>query len=178
MDITIRTATTADLAPYTRLLQQTYEHAYADATIGLTADCFSPAVFASKDTQEYLQYHLIDTDMQRTWLALEKDRLIGAITCIIRNDQEAELTGFYVHPSFQGRGIGKKLYQQALEFARDRDLVLDVYCHNTKTIDLYTQWGWVLDTSRGDHGYFFRHWPQWPEGLQAKCMYMKLQRHG
>lgn len=173
----IRTAKAEDLAQYTSLLQQTYEYAYTNEGLGLTADCFSPEIFSSKDTQDYLKSHLIVSNVQNTWLATENDMLIGSITCIIKSDDEAEITGFYVHPKFQGKGIGKKLYEKALEFAGNRDLLLDIYCHNTKTIELYEKWGWVLDTSRGDKGYFYRHWSEWPEGLQAKCMYMRLNKH-
>jgi len=41
---------------------------------------------------------------------------------------------------------------------------------------MYERWGWKLDTTRGEKGYFYRHWPEWPEGLQAKCQYMRLVR--
>ena len=165
-----------DIKQYTDLLQKTYQDAYTDESIGLTADCFSKEIFANKDTQEYLQSHLIDTGTQKTWLAFDEDRLVGAVTCIHKNNNEAELTGFYVHPRYQGFGIGNKLYDLALKFSGNKDLVLDIYTHNTKNIELYKKWGWVLDATRGKEGYFTRHWPEWPEGLDANCMYMKLKK--
>lgn len=42
---------------------------------------------------------------------------------------------------------------------------------------MYKNWGWEQDTSRGENGYFYRHWEEWPEALQAKCMYMRLSRN-
>lgn len=100
--------------------------------------------------------------------------MVGAVTCIIKSGKEVELTGLYVAPEHQGKGLGRKLYHLAIDFAGGKDLVLDIYAHNKKTIDMYKRWGWKLDTTRGDKGYFFRHWPEWPEGLKAKCIYMHL----
>jgi ribosomal protein S18 acetylase RimI-like enzyme len=172
----IRSSKLADIEEYTDLLQTTYVSAYVNHGIGLTDDCFSKEIFASDETQEYLKSHLLDTDQQKTWLACEDDRLVGAITAIIMSDVEAELTGYYVHPDCQGQGIGKKLYKKVVDFAGKRDLILDIYVHNTKTISMYKKWGWELDTTRGENGYFYRHWPEWPEGLHAKCMYMRKKR--
>jgi len=176
MDITIRKANLEDIGPYTNLLQQTYQAAYTDESIGLGADCFSKKTFDTEDSQRYFKSRLTDTDTQKTWLAFDGDKLVGAITGILNNDAEAELTGFYVEPKHQGKGIGQKLYELFLNFAGDRDLLLDTYVHNVKTIKIYEKWGWKLDATRGEGGYFYRRWPEWPEGLQAKCLYMRLKK--
>jgi ribosomal protein S18 acetylase RimI-like enzyme len=174
MRVLITSAGPADLPEYTHLLQTTYQRTYTSKETGLTKDCFSPEIFSEHSTQSYLKSHVVNTPNQHTWLARQENRLIGALTCINLNENEAELTGFYVHPHFQGRGIGKKLYRQALIFAGNRDLVLDIYSHNHKTILMYQKWGWKLDKTRGENGYFYRHWPQWPKNLMVKCQYMKL----
>lgn len=173
----IRNAKLDDFIKYADLLQTTYQSAYTDDAIGLTPDCFSKEVFLSEDSQKYIESLLADTASHKTWLAVDGTELVGSATCIIRNDQEAELTGFYVHPNRQGSGIGKTLYVLVLAFSGERGLLLDTYLHNTKTINIYEKWGWKLDTSRGDKGYFTRHWPEWPDGLKAKCMYMRLNRN-
>jgi len=164
-----------DIKGYTNLLQETYQEAYVDESIGLVSDCFSREIFEHDDTQKYLKSHLVENDLQKTWLAFDGDVLIGAITSIIKNDNEAELTGFYVRPEYQCRGIGKRLYDLALKFVGDRDLILDIYAHNIKTIEMYKKWGWELDVTRGEKGFFTRHWLEWPDKLKAKCMYMRLK---
>jgi hypothetical protein len=83
MNITIRYSTPKDLEKYTDLLQQTYEYAYSDESIGLTKDCFSKSIFNTQNTQDYLKSYLINNDSQKTWLAFNEQRLIGSITCII-----------------------------------------------------------------------------------------------
>lgn len=173
---TIRFGSINDLQNYTRLLQKTYEFAYTNEKLGLTKSCFSSEIFATTESQEYLRSHLINTHKQKTWLMFENSTLIGSITCALKNAHEAEISGFYINPMYQGKGMGKKLYNVALKFAGNRNLLLDIYVHNTKSIRMYEKWGWRLDPTRGDEGYFYRHWKEWPEGLQAKCMYMKFER--
>ena len=176
MDTIIRESKPKDLEQYTDLLQQTYQHAYTKENIGLTADCFSKEIFNNPATQKYLKSNLINTLNQKTWLIFDSDKLIGSITCFLKDAKEAELKGFYVRQKYQGQGIGQRLYKKALEFVGNRDLLLDIYSHNTKTIELYKKWGWKLDKSRGKNGCFTRHWPEWPEGLEIDCIYMKLRR--
>lgn len=178
MEVNIRPAIPADLADYTQLLQRAYQSAYVDESIGLTADLFSPEIFSSADTQKYLAQRLTTGPGKMTWLAFLGEKLAGSVTCVLESDDIAEIAGFYVDPEHQGKGIGTRLYSRALDFAGDRDLVLDLYCHNTNAISMYSRWGWVLDTSRGEKGYFSRHWPEWPESVRAKCMYMIWRNPG
>jgi ribosomal protein S18 acetylase RimI-like enzyme len=170
MKISIRIAKASDLKDYTNLLQKTYEFSYTNQRIGLTKDFFSKEIFLSVDTQKYLKSNLVINRQQKTWIALLNSKLIGSIT-IIDKGKDCELRGFYVYPEFQGQGIGKQLWEKALAFSEDKDIVLDIYAHNLKTIDMYLKWGFIIDKDRGT---FYRHWPEWPKGIQAKCIYMRL----
>jgi ribosomal protein S18 acetylase RimI-like enzyme len=96
-------------------------------------------------------------------------QLVGSIS-IIEREIDYELRGFYVATEYQNHGIGKKLWNKALTFAKNKDITLDIYEHNTKTIAMYKKWGFAIDSARG---IFYRHWPEWPEGVQAKCFYMR-----
>lgn len=170
MEISIRIAKDDDLKEYTDLLQRAYQDAYTDESIGLTRDQFSKEVFNSEDTQNYLKSQLEVDDKQKTWLAFLDKEMVGAITLKDKNE-ECELTGFYVAPEHQGKGIGKMLWQLALKESKGKDIILDTYIHNRRTIDLYKKWGFKVDEEKG---IFYRHWPEWPEGLQAECLYMRL----
>jgi len=176
MKMLIREGKIKDLKDYGDLLQRTYQKAYTNDKLGLTKDCFSKEIFSTKRVQDYLKPHLVNNNKQKTWVVMIDSKMIGSVTCINKNKKEAELAGFYVDSKYQGKGIGKKLYKLALKFAGKRDLVLDIYAHNKKTIKMYKKWGWKLDKSKGDGGFFYRHWPEWPKDLKARCMYMKLKR--
>lgn len=169
MDITIRLSRPDDIAGYTALLQETYADAYVKPELGLTSSCFSREVFMSPDTQNYLASNLLQSDKQKTWLAFSGKTLVGSVT-VMRRDTDCEMRGFYVKPDFQGKGIGKQLWKLAKAYAGRMDITCDIYAHNTKTIALYRRWGFVQDRERGD---FFRHWPEWPEGVRARSIYMR-----
>ncbi len=171
MDISIRPAKASDIKDYTDLLQRTYEASYVNEKLGLTKDCFSKEVFATKNSQDYLKGNLVVNDKQKTWLAFLGSKLIGSVT-IEDQGKECELRGFYVAVEHQGTGIGRKLWKKALAFAAGKNVGLNLYAHNQKSIEMYKKWEFQIDREKGE---FYRHWPEWPEGLRAKCLYMRLE---
>lgn len=171
MNVELRLARPDDVIQYTAMMQATYTASYVNESIGLTPDQFSEQVFASDDTQRYIRSKLIQTSTHTTWVAVADARLIGAVT-VEDKDDECEMSGFYVLSAYQRRGIGKQLWQKVLEVAGDRAITLDTYVHNVNTIPIYEHWGFREDTSRP---HFYRHWPEWPEGLEAECLYMRRE---
>lgn len=170
MKVAVRLAKNSDLKDYADLLQRTYQTAYTDEKIGLTKGCFSKEIFNSPDSLDYLKLNLKVNNKQKTWFGFLDSRLIASIT-ITDKGSECELRGFYVTPKYQGHGIGKQLWELALNFAGAKDVVLDLYAHNRKTIEMYKKWGFSIDKQKG---IFYRHWPEWPKGLEVKCLYMRL----
>lgn len=171
MNVDIRLAKESDLQEYTKLLQHTYQTAYTNENIGITPQCFSEEIFNSPHTRTYLASNLVNNDKQRCWLAFDNKKLVGSIS-IIERENDYELRGFYVASEYQGKGIGKKLWQLVLGFVKNIDITCDIYTHNKKSIEMYKKWGFEIDTARGE---FYRHWPEWPEGVQAKCIYMRYK---
>lgn len=172
MKIKIRLAKIGDLKKYTELFQETYQEVYTNESLGLGKDLFSKRIFNSPDTQKYLAGNLKISDKQQTWLAFVSSNLVGSIT-IEDKGKEFELKGFYIKPKFQGKGIGKKLWILALKFANGKNVVLDIYAHNTNTIEIYKRWGFIIDKEKGE---FYRHWPEWPEEVRAKSIYMRYNQ--
>lgn len=136
LKITIRLAKPSDIRQYTDLLQRTYEAAYASEEHGLPKELFSKEIFNTEDTQRYLLSNLEQNENQRTWLAFQGEQLIGSITATIKGS-DCEFRGFYVAPELQGKGIGRRLAELANQFAANRDIILDTYTHNTKTLAMY-----------------------------------------
>ena len=171
-DVHIREASLRDLPEYTKLLQRTYESAYVDESIGFTKEKLSEDVFNTESTQNYLKSKLAPAQGQRTWLARRNGNLIGAIT-VTDHGHEAEISAFYVAPEHQGKGLGKQLWNRAVHFAGDKDIVLDLFAHNTNAIEMYRHLGFEIDTTKGENGVFHRHWEEWPEGYKVKAYYMR-----
>lgn len=169
MEISIRFARKSDIKAYTDLLQKTYQITYTNEKLGLTKACFSRKVFSTPDTQKYLRSNLVINRKQKTWLAFLGSKLVGSITAVNKG-KECETRGFYVARKYQGRGIGKRLWRYAENFAAGKDIVLELYAHNHKTISMYKKWGFRIDKKKG---VVYTHWPEWPEGLRAKRLYMR-----
>ncbi len=177
MNIVIREAQSSDFDQYSNLLQQTYETCCVNNSIGLTKACFSKEMMSTEESVNFLRSYLKITPTHKAWVAALDGKIVGAISCEIKSQLEGEIVAFYVLPQYQDQGIGKQLYTKALDFVGQRDLVLDVYAHNEKTIAMYKKWGWELDVHRGDGGSFFLHWKGWPKEVQVKCLYMRCDRH-
>ena len=157
MNISIKPAKSDYLREYTNLLQQTYEKAYTNDELGLTKECFSKEIFNTEDTQKYLKSNLKNNKNQKAWLAFKDSKLVGSIT-IKKISKGYEVTGFYVTSGHQGKGIGKLLWKKALEFTGNSNILVDLYVHNIKTFEMYKKWGFKIDKTRGENGYFYRHW--------------------
>ncbi|MBI5457732.1 GNAT family N-acetyltransferase [Candidatus Kaiserbacteria bacterium] len=170
MNAHLRLARKSDLVAYTALLQRTCEVAFPNPKIGLTKECFPKEVFATADTQAYLlKSNLTISSNQKTWLVVEKKKLIGAITTE-KKGKVSDVRGFYVAPERQGQGIGKIVWERASKFADGRPVTLEIYAHNKKSIALYKKRGFVVDTTKRQA---WSHWPEWPKGVRARKLYMR-----
>ena len=171
MNIRIKLAKQDDLKSYLEFRQKAFEDAYVDESLGLTKNLFSKKVFSSARIIDFCKNELVVNNTQKAWLIFDGRKLVGSVT-IEDKGEECELRGFYVEKSYQGKGLGKTLWQKALSFAGKKDIVLDIYSHNKQGISVYLKWGFVIDEEKGK---FFRHWPEWPEGVQAECLYMRYK---
>ncbi len=171
-EINIRLAQAEDIKAYTDLLQRTYEDTYTNEKKGLPKELFSKEVFNTEYNQEYLRDNLRIVDDQKTWLAFDGEKLVGSVTATSKGE-DCEFRGFYVDPAYQGHGIGKKLVDLANTFAGNRDVVLDTYTHNEKTLAMYRKLGFEDD---GPNPIFHRHWSEWPEGVEAESIRLRLKR--
>ncbi len=69
-----------------------------------------------------------------TWVADYEGMLVGFVSL-----NEEMLAALFVHPFFQGNGIGKQLLQFAME--QSDSLVLSVYKENKRAMDFYRKQG-------------------------------------
>lgn len=170
MKVSIRLARESDLKAYSDLLERTYREVYPDESIGLKEEHFSKEIFSTKRNKDYLEGNIKLSDKRKTWLSFLDSKMVGSIT-ITDLGKEYELTGFYVLTKYHGKGVGRMLWDKALSFAKGKDIVLDVFAHNTRTIDIYKGFGFDVDVEKGE---FYRHWPEWPEDVSVRSIYMRF----
>ncbi len=61
-----------------------------------------------------------DPERDRLWIAEIDDQMVGSIAIVRLAESQAQLRWFLVHPASQGRGLGRRLVDQALQFCQGR----------------------------------------------------------
>jgi len=82
------------------------------------------------------------TDSERaTYVVHDNDKVVGFVAPAIRDGQR-RIGALYVLPETQGKGVGRKLLEKAIEWhGRDEDIFLHVASYNQNAIDFYKKNG-------------------------------------
>jgi GNAT superfamily N-acetyltransferase len=59
-----------------------------------------------------------DAERDRCWIAELDGAIVGSVFIVRHNDHAAKLRMLYVEPEARGHGVGRKLVEEALTFAR------------------------------------------------------------
>jgi len=79
-----------------------------------------------------------------TLVAKLGDEVVGYVDPVIEQNGRYMIGGMYVSPEAQGKGIGTKLMNEALEMlGRDHDIYLEVISYNQNAINIYEGFGFV-----------------------------------
>jgi GNAT superfamily N-acetyltransferase len=98
----------------------------------------------------------IMTNGGKTWIAEVDGEPVGSICCAQRDDETAQLRLLLVEPGARGGGIGARLVDECLRFARRagyRQIVLFTYDVLTSARRLYQGAGFELDTEEKVRAY-------------------------
>jgi DNA-binding MarR family transcriptional regulator/N-acetylglutamate synthase-like GNAT family acetyltransferase len=130
----------------------TYRHAvlYHEAH-GWNADF---EVLAGKVTTRFLEN--FDPDRERAWIADRNGAIIGAVMLVKESDETARLRVLYVEPAARGLGLGRRLVEECVAFARRcgyRRIVLSTYDILVEARQLYASIGFRLVEQRAECSY-------------------------
>ena len=67
---------------------------------------------------DYLEEH--DPEREAAWIAELDSERAGAVYCMRRSDEVAQLRLLFVESEARGHGVGSQLVDRCIEFARDR----------------------------------------------------------
>lgn len=154
------------------MCQRTFEEVYPNKERGITKALFSKEIFNhDPGVVAWWSELATPTEAQKAWFAIDKqDDVIGGVVAHRLTDY-VEMKTFYVVPEYQGRGIGRQLYNKVLEFAGPQPIQVDVVEYLDKTIEMYKHWGFEVDKSRGAITYPWSMWPK--EAIESyKGIYM------
>jgi len=107
-----------------RELTEWHREIYQDPTIG------------GEHPEDYFDKHLAKVGSERLWVAVHDSKVVGLVGLIIEGS-EAEIEPLIVSKAYRGKGVGKKLIENAISEARKtsvRVLCVKPVARNTETI--------------------------------------------
>ena len=96
---------------------------------------------------------MMNSSSHQVYSALIAEKVIGTIT-VSKQEQSTTLSGFAVHPSYQGKGYGKDILCNIVHTLITEGvstIELDVETKNIHALKLYTQCGFEIKTR---HDYY------------------------
>jgi hypothetical protein len=107
---------------------------------------------SAKNTATWLQ-KMMNSPTHQVYCALIDEKVIGTIT-VSEQEQSTTLSGFAVHPSYQGKGYGKDILSYMVHTLITKGIStieLDVETKNNHALKLYTQCGFEM---KKKHNYY------------------------
>lgn len=148
----IRTVQSEDVRGIQNVFYQTWLATYPNEKIGITQDDIHESFKDRLSDEKIKEYSDKFRNMPHNSQILvvedsEKEQIAGLARIIIREDCN-QLQAIYVLPEYQGKGIGFKLWNEALRFFDEKkDTVVHVATYNTNAISFYTSLGFT-DTGK------------------------------
>jgi DNA-binding MarR family transcriptional regulator/ribosomal protein S18 acetylase RimI-like enzyme len=88
-----------------------------------------------------------DPESERCWIAEAGGERVGSVFVVKKNARTAQLRMLLIDPRFRGQGLGKRLVQECIAFARERGyakLMLWTHANLTAARAIYAQLGFRL----------------------------------
>lgn len=106
--------------------------------------------FGFKEWKDYFERKLVEKYKEgnnKFWIALNsKGEIIGTCGALEQEDKILKMNCFYIDSKYRGIGIGKKLYELFIEFAKEKykTIILCTYKEFDKAIKFYEKRGFKL----------------------------------
>ena len=116
---------------------------------------------------DFLAHH--DPEREGAWVAELDGQRAGAVYCMRRTDEVAQLRLLLVDPEARGHGVGRKLVERCIDFARERRyrrLMLWTNSSLERARRIYDAAGFTQTKEEPD--------PVFPEGTLAQEMWLEL----
>ena len=132
------------------VLYKTWLATYPNKEFGITTNDIEESYKESftKENLKKLSDKITQLNQNERRLVAKIGNNIVGVATIVRNENNNLLKTIYVLPEFQGKGIGKMLWQEAKRFCdQNKDIILQVATYNKNTIEFYKKLGFI-DTGK------------------------------
>ena len=148
INITIQKATSKDAQEIGEVFYRTWLATYPNEEIGVTVDDVEFKFKDRKDRDGSKFDNLPENEIFLT--AKDGDHVVG-VCDVIKHEDKNELKAIYVLPEYQGRGIGRMFWNEALKFFDSKkDIKVEVVTYNTNAVKFYKKLGFQ-DTGKRFH---------------------------
>lgn len=134
-----------------------YKDSYKDQVIGLVGECL-----VDQEVIQESDLPIDDGDLQkipevykgksRFWIALDREKVVGTVGILDRGESIAKLRRMFVQKEYRGTGLGQKLLDTALQFARESGYVkirLNTHANMKRAHHFYEKNKFILMGERG-----------------------------
>jgi GNAT superfamily N-acetyltransferase len=90
------------------------------------------------------------SDRERIWIAEHEGRIVGSIAAVEAEPEVAQLRWFLVDPAMRGHGLGRRLFEESVQFCRDAGytrIILWTVSALTTAAHLYHAFGFEITES-------------------------------
>lgn len=97
-----------------------------------------------------------DSEYERGWIAEEDGARLGSIFCVRLSETTAKLRLFLLVPQAREKGLGKRLLETCMGFAKDRGYQgMQLWTHESHkaACALYKAHGWQLESTKPVHSF-------------------------
>lgn len=95
-----------------------------------------------------------DRTGQRIWVVEVAGKVVGCIAIVRNAEGVAQLRWFILTPDTRGKGLGKRLMEEAVNYSREagyRRIILWTYSELETAIALYKRWGFEKTEEKAHH---------------------------
>jgi len=144
--ITIGKPTISDINSIQEVLYKTWLFTYPNERIGITREDIEEKFKKrfSNSAIKKRREEILNVSKNKLFLVAKDKGMVVGVCKASRAEKFNQLEAIYLLPDYQGRGIGQRLWEKALEFiGKDRNVIVHVATYNDKAISFYKKLGFI-----------------------------------
>ncbi|MFZ2206288.1 MAG: GNAT family N-acetyltransferase [Microgenomates group bacterium] len=134
-----------------------YKDAYKSQVINLVGACLLDQEVIAKndlpiDDDDLQKIPEVYSGKSRFWIALDGDKVVGTVGILDRGENTAKLRRMFVLKEYRGTGLGQKLLDTALAFAKEvghAKITLNTHTNMKRAHHFYEKNKFILIGERG-----------------------------